>query len=310
LLFNKNQEVVMIGIARYLLGRCIAAALLAAVVFSGTVAFAAGEAELIAKYQSIKGSLEKNQFGAPIHLESKESGGALRVDMYGVFPHSFAVVSQALKSPANWCDITLQHLNIKACTYKKSGDQWLVTLYSGRKYYQPPADAYELKLRFRTVAVQPDYLSLEMGAKEGPLRTKDHSMEVEAAPLDPRTTLVHFTYSYKQGTSGKLAIKSYLNTIGRDKVGFSTENKDGKKVYIGGVRGALERNTMRYYLAFLSYIDTLKVPEPQRFEQRISRWYDLTNRYPRQLKELEKGEYLSIKRQERNNQLALQKKEG
>ena len=299
----------MIGIRRFLLRGCTVAALLAAVAFNGQVA-QAGEAELMAKYQSIRGSLEKNQFNAPIHLESKDSGGALRVDMYGVFPHPFSVVSEALKYPANWCDITLQHLNIKACTYKKSGDHWLVTLYSGRKHYQPPSEAYQLQLRFTTASAQPDYLDLDLRAKEGPLRTRDHKMTVEAAPLAPNRTLVHFTYSYDQGASTRVAIKGYLNTLGRDKVGFSTEKKDGKSFYIGGVRGALERNTMRYYLAFLSYIDTLKVPEGQRFEQRISRWYDLTARYPRQLKEQEKGEYLSIKRKEHKNQLALQRKEG
>lgn len=299
----------MIGIRRFLLG-FTAAALFVAVGFSGNFALAAGEAELMAKYQTIRGSLEKNQFNAPIHLESKDSGGTLRVDMYGVFPHPFNVVSEALRSPNNWCDITMQHLNIKACTYKKKGDQWLVTLYSGRKHYQPPSEAYQLKLLFRNVALQPQYLDVAMGADEGPFSTKDHKMRVEAAPLGPATTLVHFTYSYHQGMSTRIAIKGYLNTLGKDKVGFSTQKKNGKLVYIAGVRGALERNTMRYYLAFLSYIDTLKAPESQRFEQSINRWYDLTAKYPRQLKELEKSEYLSIKKQERRNQLALQKKQG
>ncbi len=52
---------------------------------------------------------------------------------------------------------------------------------------------------------------------------------------------------------------------------------------VGGLRGAVESNVLRYYLAILAYMDTLKIPVEQRFEKRISQWYDLTARYKRQL---------------------------
>ena len=270
----------------------------------------AGKA-LLAKYPSISAKLQKNQFAAPIYLESFESKGSQQVDMYGVFNYPFDVVRGALQSPANWCDITSLHINIKACTAKKISDHWLLTIYSGRKYYQAPADAFPLMLAFRTVALQPDYFDITLTADEGPLRTKDHRIRLEAVPLDKERTFLHFSYAYRHGAVANMAIKTYFATLARDKKGFSTvAGNNGSLVLIGGVRGAVERNTMRYYLALQTFMDTLKVPEGQRLEQRLSRWYDLTARYPRQLKELEKNEYLAGKRREHVNQVTLQGKEG
>jgi hypothetical protein len=269
-----------------------------------------GERALLAKYPAMKARLEKNQFDAPVYLESAEAKGSLRVDMYGIFNQPFDAVRDALQSPANWCDITSLHINIKGCTSGKTSNQSLLTLYSGRKYYQTPADAYPLKLKFRIVSQQPAYLDVALAADEGPLRTKDHRIRLEAAPLDKGRTFIHFSYTYSHGAVARLAIKTYFATLARDKVGFSIVGKGAKPVYIDGVRGAIERNTVRYYLALETYMDTLKYPENQRFEQRIGRWYDLTARYPRQLKEMEKPEYIDTKRREHGNQLLLQRKEG
>jgi hypothetical protein len=110
----------------------------------------------------------------------------------------------------------------------------------------------------------------------------------------------------------RAAIKTYFATIGRDKRGFSiiATAKNGDPVYLGGARGAVERNAVRYYLAIQAYMDTLRIPLNQRFEKRNSRWYDLTARFPRQLYELDKGEYLANKRREHANQLMLQIEEG
>jgi hypothetical protein len=57
-------------------------------------------------------------------------------------------------------------------------------------------------------------------------------------------------------------------------------------------------------------MDTLGIPLDQRFEKRNSRWFDLTARFPRQLHELDKGEYLANKRREHGNQLMLQLEAG
>ena len=103
-------------------------------------------------------------------------------------------------------------------------------------------------------------------------------------------------------------MKSYFSLFGGGRVGFSVigTGRDGSPVYVGGLRGAIEGNVLRYYLTILAYMDTLKIPVDQRFEKRISQWYDLTARYKRQLFEMEKEAYLTYKRQDRESQLILQ----
>jgi len=267
-----------------------------------------GNRVLLAKYPAIKPRLEKNQFGIPLYLESREEYSSLHVDVYGIFDYPFDGVRDALQAPDNWCDINSMLFNIKACTFRKMSNQWLLTLYSGRKYYQPPKDAYKLDFSFRLAATQREYLDIALAAKKGPLLTRDHRIRCEAAPLDKGRTFIHFSYDYSYGVLARAAIKSYYATIGRDKRGFSiiATGKDGSPVYLGGVRGSLERNAVRYYLAIQAYMDTINIPPDQRFEKRNSRWYDLTARFPRQLYELDKGEYIANKRREHDNQRMLQ----
>jgi hypothetical protein len=95
-------------------------------------------------------------------------------------------------------------------------------------------------------------------------------------------------------------MKTYLATIGSDKVGFTTAG--GPSEYIGGVRGLVERNTMRYYLAIDAYLGALSSPPDKRLEQRLTNWFDATEQYPRQLHEVDRQEYLQMKHQEYERQ--------
>ena len=69
-------------------------------------------------------------------------------------------------------------------------------------------------------------------------------------------------------------------------------------MYVGGVRGVVERNTMRYYLALEAYLDTLDAPAAGRVEKRLRAFHAGLERYPRQAHELELAEYLEIKRRD------------
>jgi hypothetical protein len=112
------------------------------------------------------------------------------------------------------------------------------------------------------------------------------------------------SYSYAYGTAARLAMQAYLATAGRDKVGFSITGKaeDGKPVYVDGVRGVLERNTMRYYLAIEAYLGGMSAPPGEREEKRLRDWFAATERYPIQLHEMERDEYLAMKRHELQRQ--------
>jgi hypothetical protein len=138
-------------------------------------------------------------------------------------------------------------------------------------------------------------MKAELTSADGPLGTSDYRIAVEAAPMDATHTMLHMSYAYGFGLAARVAMNVYLSTAGSDKVGFSVVGKDddGKPTYVGGVRGLVERNTMRYYLAIDDYV---AAPAPAQLEQRLDTWFDATERYPRQLHELDKSDYLSMKR--------------
>ena len=105
-------------------------------------------------------------------------------------------------------------------------------------------------------------------------------------------------------------MKIYLATLGSGKVGFSVTgtDPDGKPIFVGGIRGVIERNTIRYYFAIESYLETLALKPGKRFLARINKWFELTERFPRQLHELDKKDYLEYKQHEHADQLQLQQK--
>lgn len=286
------------------------------VLFSSCLAQAAeqsrGGVRLISKYQEVRLKLEKSPLGIPVYITSRESHSSLQVVVYGILQYPFAKVSSALGSPENWCKITPLHLNIKSCVSSRSNGTYRLAVYSGHKHYQPPEDAHLLDFRFSTVEEQSDYLHVVMKADKGPFFTKDHRITLEAVPVDEGLTFVRFSYDYSFGTIARLAIKSYFSTLGGDKTGFSitSTDSDNNPQYVKGVLGAVERNAVRYYFAVQAYLDSLKLPLSQQFEYRISRWYDLTAKFPRQLYEMDKGEYINNKRREHANQLTLERKEG
>ncbi len=64
-------------------------------------------------------------------------------------------------------------------------------------------------------------------------------------------SFLHFSYAYDEGFLTRNALKAYLATFGRGKVGFTVlgTQPDGAPYFIGGTRGLMERNAMRYFLA-------------------------------------------------------------
>ena len=143
-------------------------------------------------------------------------------------------------------------------------------------------------------------------AESGPLGTRDYRIVLEATPEDAAHTIVHLAYSYGYGTLSQMAMQAYLATAGAAKVGFTVEGRDesGRPVYVRGMRGVMERNTMRYFLAIDAYLHSLAVPAPSRIESRLAQWFDTTERYARQLHERERDEYVAMKRREVRASLA------
>jgi hypothetical protein len=271
-----------------------------------------GKDILLDTYHRNMAKLETNSFGLPLFLESFERDDRVHIDVYGIFDYSFSSMVSVLKVPENWCDIASLHPNVKACTYRELPGAWLLTFYIGRKVYQPPENALKVIFQCRNVDQQQGYLDIILSADAGPFCTKDHRMRFEALPIDGGRTFVHVSYAYIDSVGLRLAEKVYCATLGWGKVGFTVTGTDrnGNPIFIGGPRGAIERNAVRYYFAIQSFIDTLSYPGASRFSMRINEWYDLTSRYRKQLLELEKKDYLRFKTTEHKNQVTLQRSIG
>ena len=283
--------------------RILAAACLAlAAALAPVAASAQDAATLRARHAALQDKFANNQFGRPLVLESVESSGDLKGDVYAVVDHPFAMVQQALQSADHWCDILILHLNVKRCK-AGGGAAKTLNLSVGRKFDQPIEEAYQLNFAYRVVAATSDYLQVQLSADEGPLSTKNYRIQVEAVPVDAKRSVIHMSYAYGYGFAARIAMQTYLSTIGSAKVGFTIlDRKDGKPVYQAGVLGLLERNTMRYYLAIEAYLSAYSLPAADQFEKRIREWYASTERYAPQLHEMEQSEYLDMKRKEMRRQ--------
>ena len=291
--------------------------IVAAILFSAGAAFAAarprqGAEILLDTYVRNSAKLQNNSFGIPLFMESYEKDDKVHVDVYGIFDHPFSSVVNVLKVPANWCDILSLYPNIKACTFRDQPGNGLLTFYLGRKVYQLPEDARQIIFHYRNTGLQQGYLDTVLNSDAGPFGTKDHRLRVEAVPIDGGRTFVHVSYAYSDSVALRLAGKIYFATLGRGKVGFTETGTDrnGAPVFIGGPRGAIERNAVRCYFAIQAFMNALNYPEDNRFSMRLNAWYDLTIRYRRQLFDLDKKDYLTIKTAEHGNQLSLQRRIG
>jgi len=271
-----------------------------------------GRESMMDTYHRNASRLAANSFGLPLYLDSFEFEEQVHVDVYGIFDYPFDSIITLLKVPANWCDIVALHPNVKACTYKERSGDWLLTFYIGRKFYQPPEEADLIVYRYQNVIQQQGYQDIVLTADAGPFGTEDHRMRFEALSLEGGKTFVHVSYGYRDTVTLRLAEKFYFATLGRSKVGFTVTGTDrnDKPVHIGGPRGAIERNAVRYYFAIRTFMDTFRYPEESRFRMRISQWYDLTSFYRKQLFDLEKQEYLASKTTEHKNQVLLQRSVG
>lgn len=258
----------------------------------------AGSANALqAEYKAVTAQLDNNPFKRKLALDSTEGSGQLSGNIYAVVNHPFTEVGKAFKRPAAWCGVLMLHLNTKGCAVSGTGATPTLVVAVGRKFDQPVADASRVDFTYTLKADAADYLDVNLAAADGPMSTHDYRIVFEATPIDGDKSFVHLGYSYGYGMAAKLAMQAYLSTIGSDKVGFTVTGKDtdGSPQYIGGVRGVVERNTMRYYLAIDAYLDAPAAPQ---LDQRLGAWFDATEQYARQLHEMSRTEYLTMKENE------------
>ena len=269
-------------------------------------ASAATPAEALrARYTEYAPQLANNDYQRAMHIESVAAGNSLSGEIHAVLDHPFTRLSSALREPAAWCDVLILPFNTKFCRARTpAGGAPLLAMRIGRKFDQPLKDAYPLDFRWQRVAAGADYFETRLTAAQGPMGTRDYRVVVAAVPLDGGRTFMRLSYAYSYGAMGRMALQGYLATAGADKVGFSVTGRDAKgaPVYIDGMRGVVERNAMRYYLAIDAYLASLAAPPHEQVERRIQAWFNASERHARQLREMDRATYISLKRSETERQ--------
>lgn len=269
---------------------------------------ASSSSALLQRRESMHARMANSPFKIPLIIESVQSPESIKGDVYAEIKHSFATVSAALAVPQVWCDILILHLNTKSCALQPdinnaaASPTLLMTV--GKKVEQRSTDAYPIALVWKESIRTANFFQINLSADSGPLSTRDYRIVLEAVPTENGQTFIHLSYSYGFGATAKFLMNAYLNTVARDKVGFTVTGKQstGEPIYVEGLLGLVERNTMRYHLAVEAYLGAMRVPKAMQVEKRINDWFSAAERYPRQLREVDRSQYLLMKRRELGGQ--------
>lgn len=253
---------------------------------------------------TILAAIRNADFDAPIYVESRQDSDKVEGGIYVLIETPFETLRGELSDKGVWCEIIFLHFNIKACVVDLGSDPTTVSLYSGRLFYQSPDDAHRSDYVFEAFSFQDNYLNTVLHGPEGPFGTRDYRIVIQAVPVDANKSLVHVSYSLRYNMATRVAQRIYFASAGRHRIGFSVEENGETSGPVRGVRGMVERNTMRFYLALEAF---LQAPEPDDHIQRLKNWHALTEAYPDQLRELDLDTYLGYKAKERAHQNALQR---
>jgi hypothetical protein len=259
------------------------------------------------RYAALRPQLEQNPFQRPLYLESAAGPHSAQGDVFALVDHPLANITGSLTNPDNWCDVLLLHPNVKFCRTDSHGERAVLRVAMATKRDQTLENAHTVEFNCNVAVPLADYTEAELLAAHGPFGTRDYRIALQAVALENGQTFLHLKYSFGYGFQARVAMGLYLATAGSDKVGFTmvTSNADRPPQPVRGIRGAVERNVMRYFLAVEAHVATLAAPEPERFERSLEHWFDATEAYATPLHEMNRDAYLSMKRKEHQRQQAL-----
>ena len=271
--------------------------------FGGAAQGAAPEL-LRERFAAVSAQATRTVADRPVYLQSNETPDSLQGEVFALVERPYADVRRALAQADQWCDILILHLNVKYCRASGAPAAEVLDVGIGRKLDQPLAEVSWVKFHYRVARSDADCLDVTLQARSGPLGTEDYRIAVEAVPYSARQALVHLRYAYRFGAAARWSMKAYLATIGSDKFGFSIvgQRTDGQPIRVSGMRGVLERNTMRYHLAIEAHVMNIGLPPAQRLTQSLEDWFSATERYAPQLHEMDRGSYLAMKQRELQRQ--------
>ena len=237
-------------------------------------------------------------FSRPLVLESRLDGGQVSAVAEGLIERPFGDVAAALVDARHWCALLILHINNKGCAVTSPGGHPHIALKVARKYDQPVDQAFEFDFAVQVLKASANELAVSLEAPHGPMGTSDYGIHLDAVPAGDARTAVRLSYAYKQGSLTGWGMDLYMATVGRGKVGFSLVSPGSGKPaeLVSGLRGLLERNLMRYFLAIDAAANTPAAARPEAYERRLRDWFAATEKYPRQLHEIDLETYLALKR--------------
>jgi hypothetical protein len=232
-------------------------------------------------------------FHRPLVLGSRVAGGEATATLEAVLDVPFADVRAVLADARRSCSMLILHIDVKGCT---AGPGATVHLAVVRRYDLPADQATAFHFDYQVDQDSAEAFSVLLHAERGPYGTSHYHMRFEAVPAGAARTAVRLGYGFHQSTTTGWALGFYFSTFGRGKVGFSqeTDGKGGTQP-VAGVRGLLERNLMRYFLAVEAASATPQPTTQADYERRLRRWHELAERYPRQLHDVTLEGYLALK---------------
>lgn len=246
---------------------------------------------LASTLNAMEPALRQSTLGRPLVIQAKEGPNGLQGDVFAIIEHTPADIARQLSTPAAWCAAMMLHLDNRTCEVGAAGSSAAITLGVVRRYDQPASSASRIIFNFSLPSAGPRYFDARLTATAGPFGTSDYRIRLEAIPVGDRRSFVHFAYAYRTSTWTDVALQAYLSTFGRSKVGFTQVGTlaNGAPDHVRGAQGLLERNAMRYFLAVDAFLDA-DTPLA-----RQNAWYASSERYPRQLHEVDRPTYLRLK---------------
>jgi len=302
-------------LARFILGAGMLSRSLILLLLMGAVAPAqAGVTEtetLVQQYLAASQRSPGLAKGLPIHLFTRQEKHRLTVKLVGLMPYSYTEVASVLSQPQSYCEFLPLMFNVKSCIVAEQSPQTQIRYYVAGKHYNPPLTSFRINSIYRLLQYKGDFLSVNLESDEDSLGSSQYRVELRAIPYNGQT-LISVNSLYAPGRLTRMATYTYINVFARNKPGFTLVKQEGdaKPSPITGFPAIIERSSVRAYLALKSLLTNRYLRPEQQFEARLQTWYDLNSPYDKQLYELDRNQYLDIKRRERANQLRLQANKG
>ena len=265
--------------------------------FINTWANTPPEALALALQQSQQGMqdrLQHSPFNRPLLLSSQEAAEHLGGDLYASLAPGLDALAPVAASAERWCEILLLLSNAKACRAlpDTAPARLQLSISSSKTADASGASLTEFTLDAR--AAEPGYMAATLRAADGPAGTQNIQLRLEAIPQPGGHSFIHLQYAYDTHLLGRMAMQAYLQTLGRGKTGFTLIDQGGVPTPIGGARGVIERNTMRYFLGLECALTHAAQPVSERFGQMAACWWGAVEQYPQPLHEMARDEYLAI----------------